>query len=250
MKSVQKITAVILCILFCISIASDTVHAGDKGSASACTIRQELDVSDCRQGDIITLAVYLQGDSMSEGLQISSLAGILEYDTSLFVVEKSDVLPFKSNSVSAKSFDQTSGRFGVKYDSDITAYNKNPILRLKLHVNKKATTGKTTVCITHLEWQSGGGEKYEIDNWTPSSIVISKPEPEIVLGDVNLDDQITLTDVKYIMQYCNGEKKLNARQKKNADFNGDGEVNLTDAKLIMEFCNGTRNVKSAIVQSR
>lgn len=45
MKSVQKITAIILCILFCISMAYDTVHAGDEDQTSACTIRQELDVS-------------------------------------------------------------------------------------------------------------------------------------------------------------------------------------------------------------
>lgn len=237
MKSVQKITAVILCILLCISMASDTVHAGDKDQASACTIRQELDVSECRQGDTITLAVYLQGDAMSEGLRISSLSGMLEYDTSLFVVKQSDVLPLKSSSVSAKSFDQSTGRFGVDYDSDITAYNKEPVLRLKLHVNEKATTGKTTVCITHLECQSADGEKYEIENWTPSSIIISKSEPVIVLGDVNLDDQITLIDVKCIMQYCNGKKTLNKQQKKNADFNGDGKVNLIDAKLIMKYCN-------------
>lgn len=236
MKRVQKITAIILSVLFCMSMASDTVHAGDGDQTSACTIRQELDVSDCRQGDVITLSVYLQGDLASDGLQVASLAGAVEYDTSLFTVEKSDVLPVESDSASTKAFDQSDCSFRVKYASDAAVNSKEPILRLKLHVNEKATTGKTTICVTHLEWKSGDGENYEIENWVPSSVVISESETEAVPGDVNLDHKITLTDVKYIMLYCNGKKTLNAQQKKNADLNGDGKVNLIDAKLIMKSC--------------
>ena len=237
MKRVQKITTVILYVMFCMSMASDIVYAGDGDQTSACTIRQELDVSKCKQGGVITLTVYPQGDGQSDGWKVSSLSGMLEYDNSLFEVAKSDVLPAESNGISQKSFDLSSGRFSVKYDSDITAYSEEPILRLKLHVNETATTGKTTVCVTYLEWKSGDGEEYEIENWVPSSVAISKSETEAVLGDVNRDNQITVTDVKYIMQYCNGKKALNAQQKKNADFNGDGKVNLIDAKLIMKYCN-------------
>lgn len=238
MKRVQKITAIILSVLFCISMASDTVHAGDGDQSAACTIHQELDVSDCRQGDVITLSVYLQGDLASDGLQVASLAGAVEYDTSLFTVEKSDVLPVESDSASTKAFDQSDCSFRVKYNSNVTVDGKEPILRFKLHVNEKATTGKTTICVTHLEWKFGEGETYEIEHWVPSSVIISEPETEVVPGDVNLDHKITLIDVKYIMQYCNGRKTLNDQQKKNADVNGDGKVNLIDAKLIMKSCNG------------
>lgn len=99
------------------------------------------------------------------------------------------------------------GRFRVLYDSDITVYSEAPVIRLRLHVNEKATMGKTTVCITYLEWQaSDSAGKYEVEHRIPSSINISKSEAAIVPGDVNLDDEITLLDVKYIMQYCNGTK--------------------------------------------
>lgn len=245
-KQMKKLAAGILSMLLSVGLFSGNFCTEVQGATSPCSIRQELSASSCRQGDTVVLTVYLQGDE--ESWNISSLEGVLEYDTSLFTLEKADILPVQSSYVSQKSFDTSSGVFRVTYDSDIMVYNKAQVVQLLLHVNEKATTGKTTVCVTNLAWQAEDGTgKNEVEHRVPSSIKISaaessktdQPEEEKpgLAGDVNLDGKVTLTDVKVIMQYCNKAKKLNTKQKRNADVNGDGKVNLTDAKLVMKTYN-------------
>lgn len=235
MKMLKRFVAGILGVLLCFGFSPGAVFAEDKGSISP-KIRQELDASSCKQGDVVTLTIYLQGNE--KGWKLSALRGVLEYDNSLFSLEKADILPVESGRVSKKSFQASSCEFAVTYDSDIMVSDDTPVLRLKLHVNDKATTGKTTLCVTNLEWQASDGTgKYEVEHRVPSSVKISKAEKPVVAGDVNLDNKVTLTDVKCVMQYCNGARTLNSKQKKNADVNGDGKITLMDAKLIMKYCN-------------
>ncbi|MEY8333208.1 dockerin type I repeat-containing protein [Lachnospiraceae bacterium 47-T17] len=235
MKIIKKVAAGILGIVLCTGFSSGAVFAEEE-SGSPPAIRQEVDMSSCRQGDVITLSIYLKGSN--ETWEISDFKGILEYDNSLFSLGQADVLPAAGGQVSKKTFDSSSCEFSVTYDSDVTVSNNVPVVQLKLHVNEKATTGKTTVCVTYLEWQAFDGTgKSEVEHRVPSSITISEAEKPVAAGDVNLDGKVTLTDVKYIMQYCNGVKTLNSEQKTNADVNGDGKVTLADAKLIMKYCN-------------
>ena len=64
-----------------------------------------------------------------------------------------------------------------------------------------------------------------------------------MLGDVNLDGQITPADAALILQYLDGLKELNEDQKRNADVNLDGKVTKEDAELIMQHIVGLQNVK-------
>lgn len=236
MRTGKKLATGILSMLLYICLFPGIVLAEEQAKPIPCTIRQELSVSECKQGDTLTLTVYLQG--RAEGWKLSSLKGVLEYDNSLFTVKPADILPVESGNVSTKSFDASSCEFYVSYDSDITVKNDASVVRLKLHVNEAARTGKTTVCVTNLEWQASDGTgKNEVEHRVPSSLTISKADKPTLAGDVNLDGKITLADAKYIMQYCNGTITLNSKQKKNADFNGDRKINLIDAKLVMKYCN-------------
>ena len=58
-------------------------------------------------------------------------------------------------------------------------------------------------------------------------------------GDINADNDITVTDLAMVNQAANNTTKLNADQKKRADVNADGEVTKEDATLIQQYVLGT-----------
>lgn len=240
MKKCGKIMAVILAMVLCMHAGYLNIDAAVTADAGEWNIEHKLDVAECKQGDTVHLAVNLKRGSSSEDKQaISVLEGVLEYDNSLFTVSENDIQPVESGKVTKQSFDENTCVFRIEYDSDITVADGAPLLQLALHVNGAATTGKTTVCITHLEWRStASAQMTETEHRVPSAITIAEAEKKAVLGDANLDNKINLVDVKYIMQAYNGTRKLSSSQQLNADVNQDGKVNLVDAKLIMQYYNG------------
>lgn len=240
MKKRGKMIAVLSAVVLCMNVWYLDIDAAVTADAGEWNIEHQLDAAECRQGDTVHLSVNLKRGSSSQDKQdIGVIEGVLEYDNSLFTVSESDIQPVESGKVIKQSFDKNTCVFRIEYDSDITASDGSALLQLALHVNHTATTGKTTVCITHLEWRSTAEAKMtETEHRVPSAITIGEAEEEVTLGDANLDNKINLVDVKYIMQFYNGTRKLNSSQQMNADVNQDGKVNLVDAKLIMQYYNG------------
>lgn len=238
MKKFGKVMAVMLAVVFSMNMTAYRAYAdADQGEWK---IEHKLDVAECGQGDTVNLTVYLQqGSSSLKQQDLSVLEGVLEYDNSLFTVDNADIQPLDSGKVVKQSFDAASCVFRVEYDSDITVASGAPFLQIALHVNGNASTGKTTVCVTHLEWRSAAAaQATAVEHRVPSSITIAEADNQTVFGDVNQDNKINLVDVKYIMQNYNGTRTLSSQQKLNADVNQDGKVNLVDAKLIMKYYNG------------
>ena len=60
-------------------------------------------------------------------------------------------------------------------------------------------------------------------------------EPDAVLGDVNGDGEIDITDATAIQKYLAELIELNSEQKNAADTNGDGEVDITDVTQIQKY---------------
>lgn len=58
-------------------------------------------------------------------------------------------------------------------------------------------------------------------------------------GDIDSDDDITVTDLSMANQAVNNPKILTAEQKKRADVNADGAVTKADVTLITEYVLGT-----------
>ncbi len=234
MKKTVKLAALVLSLCtaasgFCVRAYADT---------AAWDIENSLDVSECRQGDTVTMSVNLKGASASASQEIASMSGTLEYDTSLFTVEKADILPEEAKNVQEYSFDRASGIFKVQYTSDRTVKDGDLLLHIKLHTAADASTGKTTLCVTDMQWKSTKSDKEtEIEHHVPAKITIASAK-DVSAGDVNQDGEVNLIDAKLVMQYYNGAIELDAQQQKNADTNGDGKVNLTDAKRIMQYYNG------------
>lgn len=235
MKKIRKTAAVVLGLIVAIVGYSNTIYA----DGALWDIENTLDTSECRQGDTITMSVKLKGSGEAASQQIHTIAGTLEYDSSLFTVEKADFLPAESGKVQTWTFDQASGDFDVKYSSDITVSDGGVMLQIRLHTAADASVGKTTLCVTRIKWNNSVNEQaVEIEHHVPARITIAQAESAAASGDVNGDGKVNLTDVKLVMQHYNGAGTFNSQQKKNADVNGDGKINLTDAKLMMKYYNG------------
>lgn len=252
-KNEKKAAAIFLSVLFAFSVCLSPVYA----QTASWDIENTVNVSECRQGDTVKIAVNLKSLSAAgqqtettgtaDGQQTAaavleyiSLDGTLEYDTSLFTVGKADIIPAQKTGVKDWSFDPSTGEFHIQYTSGITVQDNGLLLEIQLHVAADASTGKTTVCVTHMKWNNTADpQTVEIEHRVPARLTIAQAEQDDTLaGDVNEDGKINLTDAKMVMQYYNGTRTLQAQQLKNADVNGDGKVNLTDVKLIMRYFNG------------
>lgn len=235
MGKLKKALTVTASLLFCLCSVFGKAYAAE----GKWGIENTLDAEECRQGGTLLLAVALKGDSTSKGQEITSLRGVLEYDTSLFTMEKGDILPGEAEAVKACSFDASDGTFAIQYASAVTVKDGSQLLQLRLHVAQDATIGKTTVCVTQMEWGNPDkDQKEETEHRVPARITIREAQAGTAVGDVNGDGKVDLTDARLAMQHYNGIKTLDAAQQKRADTNGDNKVNLIDVKRIMQYYNG------------
>lgn len=201
---------------------------------------QKLDVESCKQGKDITLTVSVTGDTKS--MQLSTIYAVFQYAPNVFEISAKDITPVKSGSVDYISIDEDSGELEVYYAGDISIESGTELLKIKLHVLDDADTGAASLGIKSLELYATDSDDYaEIESTNTLKVNVTEKSGAVLLGDVNQDKKINLTDVKLVMRHCNHGAKLSAAQKKSADVNKDGKVNLTDAKLIMQYCNGQIN---------
>lgn len=70
----------------------------------------------------------------------------------------------------------------------------------------------------------------KLDNITPA-------EPQVTVGDINGDGEITLKDATLLLQHVNKVATLENSQLAAADINGDGEITLKDATLLLQYVN-------------
>lgn len=70
----------------------------------------------------------------------------------------------------------------------------------------------------------------KLDNITPA-------EPQVTVGDINGDREITLKDATLLLQHVNKVATLENSQLAAADINGDGEITLKDATLLLQYVN-------------
>lgn len=79
---------------------------------------------------------------------------------------------------------------------------------------------------TNLNDQLGG-------TFVIKAVTTKKTKPTM-LGDVNLDGKLNITDPTLIQKYCADITDLSATAKANADFNQDGKINVTDATAVQK----------------
>ena len=234
MRKGKKAAAAAAGLVLCICTLFGKAYAAE----SQWKIEHTLDKESCMQGDTLLLSVSLKGESKTKTTEMTTLSGILEYDTSLFAVGKDDILPAGKETAKECSFDASAGKFTIQYDSKVSAKDADKLLQIRLHVAEDSSVGKTTVCVTNMEWSEADGKnKQEIEHRIPAHITIQASK-SAAAGDVNGDGKVDLVDARLVMQYYNGADVLDDTQQKNADINGDGKINLIDVKQIMQYYNG------------
>ena len=66
---------------------------------------------------------------------------------------------------------------------------------------------------------------------------ITTNDPDVLIGDVNLDGVVDITDATKVQQYVAELVELGKKEFKAADMNGDGKVDVTDATEIQRAIN-------------
>lgn len=78
------------------------------------------------------------------------------------------------------------------------------------------------------------------DNATPvdATPVDSTPAAAVKLGDVNADGNVTVVDVKWILQEVANLREFDSLQKAAGDVNHDGKISVADAKKVLKVVAG------------
>lgn len=101
--------------------------------------------------------------------------------------------------------------------------------------------GKNTVNVV-VTAENGSKRTYSITVNVPVTETPDPPNPptpsDIILGDVDMDGKITISDALLIFKHKSGEKTLSADAQKAADTNKNGSVDIADALLIFKYKSG------------
>ena len=62
--------------------------------------------------------------------------------------------------------------------------------------------------------------------------------PDVILGDVTGDGNVTISDVGLVLDYLNGKEEFDDKQKAAADVDGIGGPTIADVGNILDFLNG------------
>lgn len=70
------------------------------------------------------------------------------------------------------------------------------------------------------------------------TITVTRPEPEILKGDVNSDGTVDVVDALTILNYAAGKQTLSAEAVKAGDIDGNGTADVVDALTVLSYVSG------------
>ena len=82
-----------------------------------------------------------------------------------------------------------------------------------------------------MDFSMSNGDSYIYSTYIETSINTSLYGTNI--GDINIDNKITIADVNMLIDYLEGTVNLTQEQLSRADVNSDGEIDKFDARLIL-----------------
>ena len=104
---------------------------------------------------------------------------------------------------------------------------------------------KTSLTITETKYSNGynwGYTEYNgINGWVALEFCEIKEEevkePEsILIGDINNDGNVNITDASFIQRYLSNQIELSETQEIAADFNGNGKIAIDDITALQRYC--------------
>ena len=89
-----------------------------------------------------------------------------------------------------------------------------------------------TISIQEIQVDSNGNVTLNTDELSSFMLAIDPNDMPLLLGDVNGDGKVNITDVALINAHAKKTKLLTGDELARADINGDGRVNITDVALV------------------
>ncbi len=253
----RKLMAVILsCALLVTAVMSMPLTASAEGAPITFTAQSVT----AKAGDTITVDISVSENHYMVNGQIWVL-----YDPEMLEIqevwddednpyfEDINTKIFKSSYMWAFAVPEAgTAKMAFASSSSIGTTAGGVMFTLTFKVLENATTSNISVVIGDDDMCSNdgvtnGGEDYKVGVGTDSVvdvtyvdgvITVEEETPDVVVGDINFDEKVNLTDATLLFYQVNGMKSLEGEELAAADMNGDGNVNLTDATLLFYQVNG------------
>lgn len=166
--------------------------------------------------------IYFKNDSaylMAVGSTIDSLE----------IVQQPDKLEYKVG----ETFDPTGMQVVAHFTNGVT----KDVTKYLTWSEEPLTADDTDFQLLYpiVMYQNKNGEA-GTDYPKPAAAVRLTIKPDVKVGDVNGDGDVTVADATLIFQYCAHRRDLTEAQQKAADVDGDGSVTITDATWIFQYC--------------
>lgn len=216
---------------FTSTVVGATVTVKPESARPQPNLSLTLSKSNVKVGDTFTATLS------NKGMTVSSFIAQLEFDKEMLAVTKIEQLGGFAKLAAGATIDpvlstpdEANDRslvgVGFVRGSDKT-HEAGEFLRVTFQTK---AAGSTAISLYE---DSAGADGYRGDAIV-KSVVIEKPA--YVLGDVNEDGKVNMTDVNRLFRYTTRKEiSLTEAQLAAADVTGDGKVNITDVNRLFKF---------------
>lgn len=216
---------------FTSTVVGATVTVKPESARPQPNLSLTLSKSNVKVGDTFTATLS------NKGMTVSSFIAQLEFDKEMLAVTKIEQLGGFAKLAAGATIDpvlstpdEANDRslvgVGFVRGSDKT-HEAGEFLRVTFQTK---AAGSTAISLYE---DSAGADGYRGDAIV-KSVVIEKPA--YVLGDVNEDGKVNMTDVNRLFRYTTRKEiPLTEAQLAAADVTGDGKVNITDVNRLFKF---------------
>lgn len=212
---------------------------GNQGTATAkVTWIQDKDITTPSFDlSIETLKAILNpGDELEVNVKVSNLknfqkglivlTGKFEYDK-----EKLEIIKISGENnwnLDENSFNDNNFKFITESDSYIV--KEEIIFKVTLKIKEKVET-PSEIIFKLVDIVGSNGEKDIFTN--DSQLVVNvEEEKELIIGDINGDGKVTVTDIAKIKLHFIEKEFLTGKELMAADINKDGRITITDVALL------------------
>lgn len=162
---VRKICSVFLgvCLVFATVVWGNVFV---KAESVEWKLAQSVSTGNCKPGDVINITVALS-NSGGQNVDITRVAGVIDYDRSLFSVEK-----ISCGGSGASQGTDTNGAFSLSGGA-FTYSSGQPLVQISLKTQNVSISGQSTICVNQIVIVDSQGKDTLVTNYVPSIVEIA-----------------------------------------------------------------------------